>query len=163
MSNVENKEKGKQEEIKKYKTQYEMSGADIMKQDKLNVDISKSINKKSGNVIYSLVANFNGIDLKDKKFEKNAFLLVLMEHKYTLDKAQKVSRATLPCYYRPVKGIRKDNGQPFYGLDIFVSNKYRPRVFFTDIQLSLLEMANIKLNYEEVESDGSEIEFSSFE
>lgn len=161
MSNTENKENGKQE--KKYKTQYELGGTDIVKYQKLNVDINKIISKKTGSEMYSLTATFNGIQLKDKKFNRDSFLLVLMEHKKKLEDALKIKNASLPCYYRPVKGTRKDNGQPFYGLDIFVSNKYRPRVFFTDIQLSLLEMANIKLNYEEVESDGSEIEFSSFE
>lgn len=163
MSNVENKEKGKQEESKKYKTQYELSGNDIKNQDTLNVDIIKSTNKKTGNVMYSLIADFKGIQLRDKRFDRDSFLLILLEHKKPLDVALKISKASYPCYYRPVKGTRKDNGQPFYGLDIFASNKYRPRLFFTDRQLDLLNLANIHLNYVEVESDGSELEFSDFE
>lgn len=159
MSNTENKENGKQE--KKYKTQYELSGADIKNYKQLNVDISKMTSKKTGSVIYSLSAKLNGIELKDKKFNGDAYLLTLVEHKKTLTDALKINKATIPCYYRPVKGTRKDNNQPFYGLDIFLSNSYRPRLFFTDLQLKLLELSNIHLVYEEVESDGSE--FDSFE
>ena len=158
MSNVEEK-KVKEEKKESYKTQYELSGIDIKNFEKVPVSLSKIISKKTGSVIYSAIANFKGIELKDKRFNGDDYLLVLIEHKYTLADAQKVNKVGLDCFYRPVKGTRKDNGAPFYGLDLFISNSYRPRLFFNDRQIKLLEIANIHLNYVPVESDGTELDF----
>lgn len=42
-------------------------------------------------------------------------------------------------------------------MDLFITDSYRPRVFFSNLQLETFKALGKVLNYEEVESDGSEV------
>lgn len=158
MENKENKEKKELEE-KKYKSQYEISGAEVKEMPTISVSLSKTINSKTKSNMYSLIAKFNGLDLRDKRFNGDTFLLCLVEHKYKMEDALKINKVTISAPYRPIRGIRKDNGKDFFGLDVLVSNTYRPRIFFTDTQLKILKICNVNLPYVLVESDGTELDW----
>ena len=134
-----------------YKTAYEMKKEDISVLPIMKCTMIKTTNKKTSLKNYTFVGFVHGIELRDKKFNSDKFTIALLEKKTSMEDIDKLTTVDLNCRYRPVKGQRKDNGEWFYGVDIFVSKSYRPRVFFNDIQLRTLQLQNINLNYIEVE------------
>ncbi len=154
MENKEIKaEEKKIEESKqqKYKTAYEMKKEDISTLPTLSCTMIKTVSKKTSLKSYTFVGFVHGLELKDKKFGSDKFVLALLEKKMSMDEIDKATKVELKARYRPVKGQRKDNGEWFYGVDIFVSKSYRPRIFFNDDQLKTLQLQDINLNYVEVE------------
>lgn len=152
----------KNEETKnEYKSNYELTKADIEKLPKIECKMLKTTSKRTGISNYMFIAFFKGLELRDKKFNADKFVLSLLEKKMTMDDINNIQSAvSLRGFYRPIKGLRKDNGEWFYGLDIFVSGSYRPRIFFNELQLKTLRLQNVALEYVEVEI---EEELDSFE
>lgn len=140
-------------EEKGYKTAYEMKKEDISILPSMKCTMIKTESKKTGLRNYTFVGFVHGLELRDKKFGSDKFTLSLLEKKRTLEEINVLTKVELSCRYRAIKGHRKDNGDWFYGIDIFVSKSYRPRIFFNDDQLKTLRLTNVNLNYVEVEID----------
>ena len=153
MENKEIKAEEKKIESKQesYKTAYEMRKEDISTLPVLKCSMIKTVSKKTSLKSYTFVGFVHGLELKDKKFNSDKFVLALLEKKMKMEEIDKATKVDLNARYRPVKGQRKDNGEWFYGVDIFVSKTSRPRIFFNDNQLKTLQLQDINLNYVEVE------------
>ena len=160
---MENKENKKVEEIKNtqeetastYKKIKELSVMEIKSFEKTKGTILKTISKKTGVATYSSLVYLHGLELRDKKFNSDKFTLVWLEKKHALEELNSGSGVVLEVsvWYRPIKGKRKDNDEYFYGVDCFITNSYRVRIFFNDDQLKILRHQNIVLPYVEVESE----------
>lgn len=144
-----------QEVLSSYKKIKELSVMEIKSFEKTKGTILKTISKKTGVATYSSLVYLHGLELRDKKFNSDKFTLVWLEKKHTLEELNSGSGVVLEVsvWYRPIKGKRKDNDEYFYGLDCFVTNSYRVRIFFNDDQLKILRHQNIILPYVEVESE----------
>ena len=106
---------------------------------------------------YVSICNFMGFaELEVKNFNSEKFMIVCLENGYNISQLKSLSSVKLSVPFRAVSGLRKDNNERFYGIDLFISNSYRPRVFFSEYVMRALKLAKIELNYIEVESDGSE-------
>ncbi|HHX67270.1 MAG TPA: hypothetical protein GX708_04330 [Gallicola sp.] len=154
------KEVSKKVEIKKvkgYKTQYELTDLEIRKFDKLKVNLLKNYNKRYNQTQYKIEIVYGTSILTDKRFNDQHFALALSQNGYSEEQIMKARNVSITCPYRLVSGLRRDNGERFYGMDLFISDSYRPRVFFSNLQLETFKALGKVLNYEEVESDGSEV------
>ena len=147
------------EENKQYKSQFELSKEEIKVLDRTSVVLAKSINKKTNMARYTAQCMFMGFaELTEKNFNAEKFMIVCLENGYNVSQLKTLTSVKLSVPFRAVSGIRRDNNERFYGIDLFISNSYRPRLFFSEYILRALKIANINLNYIEVESDGSELE-----
>lgn len=156
MSEINKEQKENKEQ---YKSQFELSKDVIKTFDKTSVVLTKSINKKTNIARYTAQCNFMGFaELNEKNFNAEKFMIALLENGYNVSQLKTLNSVKLSVPFRAVSGIRRDNNERFYGIDLFISNSYRPRLFFSEYIMRALKIANINLNYTEVESDGSELE-----
>jgi len=163
---MENKETKKVEEVKStqeenqnvttYKKIRELSVMEIKGFPTTTGTLLKSVSKKTGVANYSSIFYLMGLELRDKKFNADKFLLVWLEKKRKMEDLNNSGNGVsldVTVWYRPIKGKRKDNDEYFYGVDCFITNSYRVRIFFNDDQLKILRIQNINLDYVEVESE----------
>ena len=151
------------EELKQYKSQFELSKEEIKTLDRTSVILSKIVSKKTNLARYTAQCTFMGFaELTEKNFNGEKFMIACLENGYNVSQLKTLSTVKLSVPFRAVSGIRKDNNERFYGIDLFISNSYRPRLFFSEYIIRALKLSNINLDYVEVESDGTEFE-STFE
>lgn len=147
---------------KEYSKIYDLSLEEIKALPRLSVNLSKQVSKKNNSVRFVAACNFKLVQLIDKKFNQDKFVMTLMEQKYDIEKIPSVTSCNLNAPYRLVTGIRRDNQERFHGIDVIVSSSYRPRLFFNDMQLKIVETVfktqGLKFEFVEVESNGYELE-----
>lgn len=149
------------DEVKQYKSQFELHKDEIKNLNRTSVILTKSISKKTNLARYTALCNFMGfIEITEKNFNSEKFMIACLENGYNVSELKTLTSIKLSVPFRVVSGIRKDNNERFYGIDLFISNSYRPRLFFSEYMLRAIKLANINLNYTEVESDGSEFELT---
>ena len=145
MSNVESKK-----ELNKivYKKKWDMVVEEIKLLPKMVVEVYKNKKYKTNFVSFDIVPNLTITN----RIKNSAYFTAMVDNKVSTD----TDKISWKVPYRLIKGKRKDNGEYWFGIDIFLSINSRLSFYIDDDIMRALENAKIDLNFVEVSFDENE-------
>lgn len=141
MEKVENVKKANEVKVE-FKNKYEMVREEINKLPRKSIVLTK--NKKYNSFIISFpLAPYLSVS---QRISNANYFIALTDNGI----AQSTEKVSLNVPYRLIKGKRKDNGEYWYGIDLFISMNCRLSFFLNDRDLFALNNAKIVLDFVEV-------------
>lgn len=141
MEKIENVKKVNEVKVG-FKNKYELSGDEINAFPKKEVVLTRNTKYNSYTLMFELAPYFN----ITQRINNTNYYIALTDNKVALS----FDKVKWKVPYRLIKGKRKDNGEFWYGIDLFISTNCKLSFFLKDRDLFALENAGVKLDFVEV-------------
>ena len=125
-----------------FKNKYELSVEEINALPKKEVVLTRNVKYNSYSLMFALAPYLN----VNQRINNTNYFIALTDNKVSLT----FDKVKWSVPHRLIKGKRKDNGEFWYGIDLFISKNCRLSFFLNDRDLFALENAGIKLEFVEV-------------